>query len=230
MALIKNEFDSAAELNAVFAEKIANLLAAGIAENGKASLLVSGGRTPKPMFAELSQKDIAWDKVKISLADERWVQPDHEASNEKLVRENLLVNKAAAAEFVSMVCSDADAVDAQREIAGRINTMKQPFDVLILGMGEDGHTASLFPCSEQIDEGLQLPNHHAVIAVTPTTAPHQRMSLTLARLLQSNNIFLHLVGEGKKDTLAAVESSDNAREMPIRAVIANTDVNLMWAP
>ena len=107
--------------------------------------------------------------------------------------------------------------------------MARPFDVLILGMGEDGHTASLFPCSEQIKAGLDMHSGQTLIAVQPTTAPHQRISLTLPALLNSRNIFLHLTGDKKKAVLDQALSADDSLEMPIRAVLQNADVELIWA-
>jgi 6-phosphogluconolactonase len=96
-------------------------------------------------------------------------------------------------------------------------------------MGEDGHTASLFPCSEQLQAGLDLNSGKKYIAVQPTTAPHQRMSLTLSALLASSNIFLHSTGESKKAVIAkALESTES--EMPIKAVLERANVQLMWAP
>ena len=108
--------------------------------------------------------------------------------------------------------------------------MHTPFDVLILGMGEDGHTASIFPCSEQVQQGLDLESGNTYIAVQPTTAPNQRMSLTLPALIDSKNIFLHLTGESKKEVLQQVLSGDDEAAMPIRAVLNNAPVELMWAP
>ena len=97
-------------------------------------------------------------------------------------------------------------------------------------MGEDGHTASLFPCSEQIKAGLDRSKAERYIAVQPTTAPHQRMSLTLDAILTSQNIFLHLTGAGKKAVLEQALAGDDPLEMPIRAVLQNASVELMWAP
>lgn len=226
----ESNFPSVDALNKGFAEQIADLLRAGIAARGKASLIVSGGRTPQGMFAQLSEQTLDWSKVVISLADERWVETTDEASNEKMVREHLLKNKAAEARFVGLKNA---AADAQQGVAGCVSEFTHipaPFDVVILGMGEDGHTASLFPCSAQIKQGLDLNYPEPYLAVQPTTAPHWRMSLSLAALLDSRKLFLHLTGEGKKAVLSQALAGTDEFEMPIRAVLQRADVELVWAP
>lgn len=147
MSLQTHEFASTEALNEEFATKIIAILQIAIAEKGQASLIVSGGNTPKPLFAALSQADLDWSKVVISLADDRWVDTNDAASNDKLVREYLLVGNAAAATFISLKHDFADANDAVSACEAALSNVKMPFDVLILGMGEDGHTASLFPLS-----------------------------------------------------------------------------------
>ena len=229
MSLQTHEFVSKDALNTEFAAKITGILQNAIAQKGNASIIVSGGNTPKPLFAQLSNADIDWEKVTISLADDRWVDVADDASNDKLVREHLLVNKASKATFISLKHDFVDAVDAVSACEVAINDVQMPFDVLILGMGEDGHTASLFPCSEQLQAGLDLNSGKKYIAVQPTTAPHQRMSLTLPALLASSHIFLHSTGESKKAVIAkALESTES--EMPIKAVLERANVQLMWAP
>ena len=230
MALTQSKFRTTAQLNTAFSRKIIKLLRDGIEENGRASLVVSGGRTPANLFNTLSQSNLQWDKVDISLADERWVENTDDASNEKMLRSQLLINNAINANFVPLKTQHSDAADAVQTCTANLQNVRSPFDVLILGMGEDGHTASLFPCSEQIAQGLDLESGDTFIAVQPTSAPNQRMSLTLPALLNSNQIFLHLTGESKKDVLDTVLSDDDALVMPIRAVINNADVELLWAP
>lgn len=229
MALEICEFSNKEALNEAFATEILRQLQNAIDSKGKASLVVSGGSTPKALFAQLSSSDFPWNKVSITLADERWVPADHNDSNEKLVKENLLVNKAAAATFISLTTADANAQDAEAEISQRINAIDDKFDVLILGMGEDGHTASLFPCSEQIQEGLNLDRELSAIATQPTTAPHQRMSMTLAKIIQSQKVYLHLTGDKKRAVLNDALANFEAHEKPIKAVCEQTNVKLMWA-
>ena len=230
MALTEKLFDSADTLATEFAQTLTDILKAGIETRGRASLVVSGGRTPAALFKTLSNTDLAWDKVDITLADERWVDEDHDASNAASVRKNLLQNKAAAANFVTPKTADADANDAIAEVENRISSFSQPFDALILGMGEDGHTASLFPCSEQVADGLNMSSGKICIAVQPTTAPHQRISLTLPALLNSRNIFLHLTGGAKKEVLKDALANNTELEKPVTAVVNRAPVTLMWAP
>ena len=230
MALTQSKFRTTEQLNTAFARKITKLLRDGIDENGRASLVVSGGRTPAALFNTLSKVNLDWSNVDISLADERWVDNSDDASNDKMLRTQLLINNAANANFVPLKTQHSDALDAVSTCTENLQKMRTPFDVLILGMGEDGHTASLFPCSEQIAQGLDLESDAAYIAVQPKTAPNQRMSLTLSALLNSNQIFLHVTGQSKKNVLNTALSDDDALVMPIRAVINNADVELLWAP
>lgn len=230
MALMKALYTSTEQLNRSFASNISRILRAGIEENGRASLVVSGGRTPAALFSALSNANLEWDKVDITLADERWVDNSDDASNEKMLRAKLLVNKAASANFLALKTQHGNAEDAIQECTANLQNIHTPFDVVILGMGEDGHTASLFPCSAQVAEGLDLESGNSYIAVQPTTAPNQRMSLTLPALLNSKNIFLHLTGESKKQVLETVLADNDEMAMPIRAVINNAEVKLMWAP
>lgn len=230
MSLIVNEFTSPDALNAQFAKQILHILQQAIDENGAATIAVSGGSTPKPLFAFLSEQDFPWQHVSITLADERWVDNTHSDSNEKLVKENLLVGKASAAKYVSLTTSDEKAVAAEGTISERLDNMADKFDIIILGMGEDGHTASLFPCSKQITEGLNLSRQLSAIATQPNTAPHQRMSMSLAKIINAKHVFLHLVGDKKRSVLNDALANYTALEKPIKAVCDHTDVNLMWAP
>lgn len=200
---------------------ISTQLKQAIAARGHAYFVVSGGRTPIPLFEQLSHTELPWHQVTVLLADERWVPLASADSNERLVRENLLQNLAASAQFTSLLTDDVDAYAAQATVNTRLSALPT-FDVVILGMGEDGHTASIFPCSDEVDAALT--SSDSAIAVSPKSAPNQRMSLTRQRLLDSRQLILHLRGHKKADVLTEAERDDSARDMPIRAFLQQTQV------
>ena len=224
------EFENTSALDIELAEKVAALLAADIQARGKASLVVSGGRTPMGFFHLLSQQLLDWSSVTVTLADERWVDADHQDSNEKLVRENLLINEAHQAQFISLKSAAENAVDAESECEQALASAGQ-FTVVILGMGDDGHTASLFPGTEALALGLDMNSGRTAIAVTPTAAPHQRMSMTSPRLLNAGQVIIHISGSSKQDVLLASQNGDNAAELPIRAILGQqvAPLSVYWA-
>ncbi len=226
------EFPARNDLDIELATTVSDLLAKAIKEKGKASLAVSGGSTPKGFFSVLSQSDIEWSKVTITLADERWVPMDSDASNTRLVHENLLQDKAAKAKFFHLKQGDELTDETLIDLNVAASKTLLPLDVLILGMGEDGHTASLFPCSDEINAGLDETNDAVLMKVQPKTAPNQRISFTFASLITSKNIFLHSCGEGKKTVLTQALNGDDPFEMPIRAFLQHPSLNtqIFWAP
>lgn len=224
------EFSGALALNQNFAGKIADALRQGIAANGKASLVVSGGRTPLDLFIQLTRQELDWSNVVITLADERWVGPDNGASNEKLVRDNLLQGFAASATFISLKNEATSPFEGAAETEEALKALPRPIDVVILGMGDDGHTASLFPGATNLAAALALDSGRSCIGMTPLTAPLDRITLTLPVLLDSRNIYLHLMGEAKREVYERAEKGSDVNEMPVRAVLnqQQTPVNVYW--
>jgi 6-phosphogluconolactonase len=196
---------------------IANLKEA-ILNKGKASLIVSGGSTPKPLFEKLSSFDIPWEKVKIALCDERWISTNNKDSNEKLVKDSLLVNFAEKAQFISMYQENIDIEDAQGLCSDIYKKELFPFDVLILGMGNDGHTASLFPNNIKLKEAFEI-NNRLCIWMEPKDAPHKRMSLTKKAILSANNIYLHFEGIEKQNIYKKILEGADRYDMPIAAIL-----------
>lgn len=225
------EFDSRDALTERLAGNIIERLQTAISETGEAGLAVSGGRTPVDLFKTLSVADLDWAKVTITLVDERWVEPSDDDSNEKLVRTHLLQNKAAAARFIPHKSHHATPFEAEASLNKALATLPEQLTVTLLGMGEDGHTASFFPGAATLNKALDSQNHIDCCAVVPKTAPHARMTLTLKRILHSDWIVLHLTGAGKKPVLEAALGEGPVVELPVRSVLKQrlTPVSVYWA-
>lgn len=213
------------------ANRIGQSLLKSIAAHGRASLAVSGGSTPKPLFKQLSALALPWKDVVITLVDERWVDPSDSASNEQLVRQYLLQNRAAAATFIGLKNSSPTAAQGEAQCDQKLCKILPPFTVLVLGMGNDGHTASLFPGSAQLAAATDMNSGKTCMAVTPADAPHERMTLTLPAILNAEGIILHLTGSEKKEVLAKAQEAGPAEEMPVRFVLRQeeTPVVVYWA-
>lgn len=216
-----HRFESDDLLAASLANTIAENLREVLSQKGTASLIVSGGSTPKKFFHALSQIDIEWENVKIGLCDERWVAPEHADSNEKLVRENLMVGHASKATFIGMFIEGVEANDAQSTCAKKIKESLFPFDVIVLGMGDDAHTASLFPHNPKLQEAYE--SHELCISIQPATAPHIRMSLTRNAILSAHHLYLHFQGEKKGELYQQALEGNDTFEMPIRSILHQLD-------
>ncbi|WP_298628141.1 6-phosphogluconolactonase [uncultured Legionella sp.] len=223
-------FSDANLLNCDLADQIKNILCEAIALRGLAYLVVSGGKTPVELFKLLAQSDLPWEKVVITLADERCVAVNNADSNERLVKTFLLQHYAKQATFIGLYSTYAESSEQLSVIESQIASLPT-FDVVLLGMGEDGHTASLFPCSEELKSGLD-DEAKSLLLVQPKTAPHQRISLSKKRLLDSRIIFLHLVGQKKRSAFSQAMAHQDPCVMPVSAFLNNKNANLqvMYAP
>jgi len=223
--------DPGALAHEVTADVVARL-ARAIALRGQASLLVSGGRSPSALFERLHAQTLNWRRTWISLADERWVSPSDAASNERLVREKLLQGHAAAARFVGLKNAASSPETGAAAAWSRLADLPRPADVTILGMGDDGHTASLFPGAQNLARALDRSMLGGCIAMCATSEPHARLSLNLSALLNSRYILILILGEMKLRTYAAACASGPVEKMPVRAVLRQRriPVQVVWAP
>lgn len=212
-----HSFPDAASAAANLAARIADILADAIATRGIAAIALSGGRSPKPVLEALALTPLDWDKIVVTLVDERWVAPDHADSNERLLRETLLTGAAAAARFVPMKTAAADAYAGQTLAEDAFTTLPWPLDIVLLGMGEDGHTASLFPNAAELADGLT--STARTIAVMPPAAPHQRLSLTASAILSARHIFLQIGGSAKKAVYDRALADGPVEDLPIRLAL-----------
>jgi 6-phosphogluconolactonase len=230
-SITEGRYPDADSLAVTLADDIAAALAAAITTRTRASLVVSGGRSPVKLFECLRRATIDWRRVSVALADERWVDPADAASNERLVREHLLKDGASAAHFVGLknaaATPDLGAAAAWHSLAG----VARPFDIVVLGMGDDGHTASLFPDSPNLGRALEEPAA-GYIGMEAPTAPRARMSLNLSALLDSRRIVILISGDSKWQTYLAAAASGPVTEMPVRAVLRQerTPVEVIWCP
>ena len=226
------KFTDSDELARTLSGRLAASLTAGIAARGLASLVVSGGKSPHRLFERLRAESLDWSRVCVALADERWVEPSDPGSNEKLVRDVLLQGSAAAARFIGLKngapTPDLGAVSAWETFA----RVPRPFDAVVLGMGDDGHTASLFPRSPNLASALNLAAVAGCVGMWSPDVPHPRLSLNLSALLGSRRIVVLIAGKQKWDTYCAASGDGPAEEMPIRCILRqrHTPVEVMWSP
>ena len=228
-------FISANAMAIRLADKIEALLCAAIKERGAASMAVSGGSTPAALYKELSARDLAWGQVTVVLVDERWVAPGEDGSNETFVRETLAQNKASKLKLIGLWSEARAPEDGLAEAEARLANLDAPFDVVIMGMGNDGHTASWFPHSD----GLQLalaPYGNKLVAIkaipSDVTGSHvQRITLTLSAIKDAGFICLLLAGEEKRKTLELALADGPLQSMPVRAILkARPNIYVAWAP
>ena len=205
------------------ANRIAGELNTCLLEHPWASLAVPGGTTPGPMFDALSAADLDWSRVHVLLTDERRVPSDHPRSNERLVRERLLTGRAAAAEFVRLVPeTDADWDDVHATLSKEL-----PISILLLGMGADMHTASLFPGAPELDDAL-AGNAPPLMALTPSGGDLEpRLSLTAPVLKGAMTTHVLITGDEKRDSLERARKL-SPNEAPISVVLSDATVH--WAP
>lgn len=209
------------------AQDIAQRLHAAIQTRGKAVLGVSGGKSPIALFEALRVHDIDWSKVIITLVDERCVPNTHPDSNAHLVKQHLMQDAAHAATLVSMVSETIDVSDATQQAVWASAQLQAagPADVVVLGMGADGHTASLFPDAPNLAQALDLHNTQGCVGITlarpPANAPYPRVTQTLANLLTAKHIVLPISGDDKRNTLQRAWShAQNA--LPVSRMLHQT--------
>jgi len=174
-----------------------------LAKQGTARIMLSGGGSPKPVYEALCEAALDWTQVAIGLVDERWVQESHAASNTAMIRRALIQNKASVATLVPMVTEDNTALEGADEIAALYLSLGQPFDICVMGMGTDGHTASWFPDSPDLSAALDLDNTRLVMAVDARACDgageiKERITLTRPAVLGARIIILYIPGAAKR--------------------------------
>lgn len=218
------------EVAAKLADETAERLAHAIAARGAALLAVSGGATPAGFFTALSGKALSWERVTVTLVDERFVPASSPRSNAGLVAASLLRDKAAAARFVPLF-REGESLERAAEDAGKtLRALPLPFDVAVLGMGNDGHTASFFPDAENLAALFDPASEKIVLPVHAPSAGEPRLTLALARIVEAGFVALLIEGQEKKAVFE--RAVGDGPRLPIRAVIdaSPRPVEVFWAP
>lgn len=225
------KFDTGNDLAKTLAETIAKLLQAAVEERGRATLAVSGGSTPIALFKQLAQQEIDWTHVTVTIVDDRWVKADHPRSNERLVRENLLQHHARPAHLVPLVADAACPETGLKEVETSLEALASPLDVVVLGMGDDGHTASFFPSGDNLTTAV-LPNApNLVSTMRAPGAKEPRITLTLPPIATARTLFLHIEGANKLQVFEKARGEGDADLMPIRHILRHKDtqIQVYWA-
>lgn len=214
-------FASGEALAEALAAAVAADLAAALTVRRQATLAVSGGNTPRRFLQALSRQPLDWSRVAVTLVDERWVPESDPRSNAALVRRHLLQGPAAAARFVPLHRPLETPEAALPELEQALEALPLPLDVAVLGMGEDGHTASFFAGGDLLDEALDPAGPGAVLPMRAPGAGEPRITLTAPVLLGARHLYLHIEGEAKRRVLEQATSPGAAAgSLPITRVLA----------
>ncbi|WP_242689878.1 6-phosphogluconolactonase [Sulfurimonas aquatica] len=205
-------FDDSEELVKNLCVKICYLLKKSLKINERASIAFSGGSTPKKLLQKMSSIDIEWQRVDVTLVDERWVDVDSPLSNEHLVRENFLQGRAQKANFISLKNEMSSAQKGVEGIKKRLQKIKK-LDIVVLGMGKDAHTASFFPHMSELEEALDTKD--LCLATTANVEPTMRLTLSRSFLLSATALILHIEGWEKELIFKRALESDDYKSMPI---------------
>ncbi len=190
------EFNSKDQLDQSLCDDLVKIIQQAISEKGSANILLSGGSSPIHLYELMSNIELDWSKVIIGLVDERFVAPNNEFSNEKMIREKLIQNYASTATFYGMVENSADQMENVKNISSNYEVFHNQLDLVLIGMGEDGHTASLFP-NDAVSEQLLRSQEIGIYNTISPNFPNERITCSTAMLLQAENIILMLSGEKK---------------------------------
>lgn len=223
-------FDSRDAASIALADHIASALELAVEQRRHASLVVCGGSSPLATFRYLRQKKLPWQDVTIVPSDERLVPVGHVDSNEGMIRRELMQEKVADAQFLSLAQAGLAKDGRIDGLKSKLSGLAKPIDIVLLGMGADGHTASLFPNSPDITDALN--SRDPCVIQRPPHLEEIRLSLTPEFLLDAREIVLLIFGDGKRGVYDRAISSGSVSEFPIRFALRQKQVpvSVYWAP
>jgi 6-phosphogluconolactonase len=233
MAITEYPYRDAAALEATLAESLRGLVADALAARPQAVLALAGGRTPLPLYRRLAQAELDWSRVLVLPTDERCVPHDHPACNLRALKEAW--SAAAGIGFVSLTPPDGDASQAEAFAQAALRPHPEPFDLVLLGMGNDTHTASLFPGAAQLAAALasDAPPALRIDPVPlPPEAPFPRISLSAVRLAHARQLLLVTTGADKREAMRRAQQSDDPLATPVAALLhaEESRLHIHWSP
>jgi len=230
------KFSTRDELFSAVAKRCEVQLSQSINNNGKASFIIPGGTTPAPAFKKLANSNLDWEKITVAQSDERWVEADHPQSNQGLTAKTLLIDNASIAGYLPMKNSASSTGEGLKECDASYGQLASPFSLTMLGMGLDGHIASLFPGSKEIEQGLDLSNQDLCIAIDASGCEvagdyPKRMSLTMSAILTSELILLLVTGKEKLEVIQTALINNQPLVQPVAAILnqTNVPVEIYWS-
>ena len=227
MPIKEKQYSTLEDAASALATDINSTLGEAVSKRGEAALAVSGGKTPEKVFKYLRKQKLDWNKVTLTLTDERWIPNDHPESNEKLVRSNLLEHISKGTTFIPFYeGNDSLEVDV-KSCESRLKSLSLPFDAVYLGIGPDGHFASLFPGGD----ALNVSDSHCV-GVSTTNTRLARISLTASAILNSRKIFILFSGADKHSIYQRAKAPGSPNEIPLRLVLSQVEIPVVvyYAP
>lgn len=232
MAWTETLHPDAEALTAALARELSGVIEQALAERGRAVLALAGGRTPFPLYRRLAETPLDWPRVTLLPTDERWVQAEHPASNLREMRSAFAA--ARGLRLLSLTPVEPSTKPGAEFALAALAEIASPFDAVLLGMGGDGHFASLFPGAAELDEGLQGAADALVVhpEPLPPEAPFPRISLSAGRLLNTRRLLLAITGEPKRAVLQRAQAQDDARALPICAMLhqSRAPLEVHWSP
>jgi 6-phosphogluconolactonase len=219
------EYPDAEMMMMDLADRLASELKNALLTHERVTFAVPGGTTPGPVFDTLSSVHLDWDRVVVIPTDERWVGEESERSNARLIRDRLLTGPAAAALFQPLYTEGATPEDALPALIDAVRP-RLPIDVLLLGMGADMHTASLFPGAEGLEAALS-PDAPPLAVIRAKGQPEPRVTLTKPALSGAMTTHVLITGDEKRAAVARARQLGE-RDAPVQTVLGSAYVH--WAP
>lgn len=225
-----HEFESRSDAAIAAGKRIINALHRRLETHDSAAIVVSGGTTPAPVYDYMAHKELDWHRVHVLLSDERWVPADHADSNEKMLRDALEKSRASYAQITSYFDAQNSLEDRCGLLDKELADLPLPFTSVLLGMGDDGHFASLFPDAPDLNAALDLQSPRGFVPVDTGSSPHRRISMTLAALLRCDEVLLLISGAEKRAVLE--QADDPGSDLPIAHLLRQMriPVDVFWAP